>query len=131
MNYNVEFFKNRNIIILIIMGYLLLSNMLNYFLPMKSHQDYLKEQMEKIYKQEIKGRIRFIDIIRDNNTHIYLYNDSLIYSIPYTRSLEHRPNTLYSFLNIGDSVYKPKFDYSIIIVRNGEKTNWILGKVEQ
>jgi hypothetical protein len=98
---------------------------------MKSYQDYLKEQKEKIYLQEIKGCVKFIDIIRDNNTHIYLHNDSLVYSLPYTRSLQHEPHTLHSFLEIGDSIYKPKFDYSITIVRNGEKINWILGKDER
>ena len=133
MDLNLNFFNKKNVTILIFifLSYFVLSYILNYFFPMKSHQEYLKDQMEKIYKQEIKGRIEFIDIIRDNNTHIYLYNDSLFYSIPYTRSLQHEPHTLHAFLAIGDSIYKPKFDYSITIVRNGGKTNWILGKDER
>lgn len=133
MNINLNFFNKKNvtILILIFLGYFILSYFLNYFFPRKSPQEYLNEQMEKIYKQEIEGCIKFIDIIRDNNTHIYLYNDSLFYSLPYTRSFQHEPHTLSSFLNIGDSVYKHKFDYSITIIRNGEKTNWILGKDER
>ena len=133
MDLNDKFYNKKNvtILILIFLSYFVLSYILNYFFPMKSHQDYLKEQKEKIYLQEIKGCVKFIDIIRDNNTHIYLHNDSLFYSLPYTRSLQHEPHTLHAFLEIGDSIYKPKFGYSITIIRNGEKTNWILGKDER
>ncbi|MFA9214451.1 MAG: hypothetical protein ACEQSR_11495 [Candidatus Methylacidiphilales bacterium] len=132
MNINLNFFNKKNVIILIliIIGYLLLISMNNYFFPRKSYQDYEKEEKEVTYMLEIKGRVKYVHTEK-SHTYVELYNDSLTYSLPYTRSLKYSPNTLSYFLKIGDSIYKPKFDYSIVIVRNGEKTNWILGKDER
>ena len=132
MDINLNFFNKKNvtILILIIIGYLLLIRMNNYFFPRKSYQDYEKEEKEETYMLEIKGRVEYVHTEK-SHTYVELYNDSLTYSLPYTRLLKYSPNTLSSFLEIGDSIYKPKFDYSITIVRNGEKTNWILGKDER
>jgi hypothetical protein len=132
MDINFNYFNKKNvtILILIIVGYLLLISMNNYFFPRKSYQEYEKEEKEETYMLEIKGRVKYVHTEK-SHTYVELFNDSLTYSLPYTSSLQHEPHTLSSFLNIGDSVYKPKFDYSITIVRNGGKTNWILGKDER
>jgi hypothetical protein len=132
MDINRNFFNKKNvtILILIIIGYLLLIRINNYFFPRKSYQDYEKEEKEETYMLEIKGRIKYVHTEK-SHTYVELFNDSLTYSLPYTRSLKYSPNTLSYFLKIGDSIYKSKLDYSITIVRNREKTNWILGKVEQ
>lgn len=131
MDINLDFYNKKNvtILILIIIGYLLSMSMNNYFFPRKSYQDYEKEEKEETYMLEIKGCVKYV-YTEKSHTYVELYNDSLTYSLPYTRLLKYTPNTLSSFLEIGDSIYKPKFDYSIVIVRNGEKTNWILCKDE-